>query len=132
MRNLYRLYNCVFSLVKDLEKIKKLNDKGVIIRDILNLYFIDDNYGKKLGIYKEDVDMGVFIICIMSIFLEKNELNMKIDFRYFKGISWEFIINRINEIGKKENLIVDIYKDLKLLYVKLDSELINKLLSVYK
>ncbi|WP_236875922.1 PTS sugar transporter subunit IIA, partial [Clostridioides difficile] len=42
-------------LAKDLEKIKKLNDKGVIIRDILNSYFTDDNHGKKLGIYKEDV-----------------------------------------------------------------------------
>ncbi|MGO0943867.1 hypothetical protein ACTPD5_22410, partial [Clostridioides difficile] len=42
-------------------------------------------HGKKLGIYKEDVDMGVSTICIMSIFLEKNELNMKIDFRYPKG-----------------------------------------------
>ncbi len=46
--------------------------------------------------------MGVSTICIMSIFLEKNELNMKIDFRYPKGISWEFITNRINEIGKKK------------------------------
>lgn len=64
--------------------------------------------------------------------LRKNELNMKIDFRYPKGISWEFITNRINEIGKKENLIVDIYKDLKLLYVEPGSELINKLSSAYK
>ncbi|HBG7256415.1 M20 family metallopeptidase [Clostridioides difficile] len=131
-RNPHRSYNCAFSLAKDLEKIKKLNDKGVIIRDILNSYFTDDNHGKKLGIYKEDLDMGVSTICIMSIFLEKNELNMKIDFRYPKGISWEFITNRINEIGKKENLIVDIYEDLKLLYVKPDSELINKLSSAYK
>ncbi len=34
--------------------------------------------------------------------LRENELNMKIDFRYPKGISWEFITNRINEIGKKK------------------------------
>lgn len=33
---------------------------------------------------------------------------------------------------EKENLIVDIYKDLKLLYVKPDSELINKLSNAYK
>ncbi len=76
--------------------------------------------------------MGVSTICIMSIFLDKNELNMKIDFRYPKGISLEFITNRINEIGKRENLIIDIYKNLKLLYVEPDSELINKLSSAYK
>lgn len=131
-RNPHRSYNCAFNLAKDLDKIKKLNDKGIIIKDILNSYFTDDNHGKKLGLYTEDVDMGISTICIMSLLLEKNELSMKIDFRYPKGISWEFIINKINEIGKKENLIVNIYKDLKLLYVEPDSELINKLSIAYK
>lgn len=131
-RNPHRSYNCAFNLAKDLDKIKKLNDKGIIIKDILNSYFTDDNHGKKLGLYTEDVDMGISTLCIMSLLLEKNELSMKIDFRYPKGISWEFIINKINEIGKKENLIVNIYKDLKLLYVEPDSELINKLSIAYK
>lgn len=131
-RNPHRSYNCAFNLAKDLDKIKNLNDKGIIIKDILNSYFTDDNHGKKLGLYTEDVDMGISTICIMSLLLEKNELSMKIDFRYPKGISWEFIINKINEIGKKENLIVNIYKDLKLLYVEPDSELINKLSIAYK
>ncbi|MGO1041981.1 Sapep family Mn(2+)-dependent dipeptidase [Clostridioides difficile] len=131
-RNPHRSYNCAFNLTKDLDKIKELNDKGIIVKDILNSYFIDDNHGKKLGLYVRDVDMGVSTLCIMNIFLEKDELKMKIDFRYPKGISWKFIINRINEIGKKENLTVDIYKDLKLLYVEPDSELINKLAGAYK
>lgn len=131
-RNPHRSYNCAFNLAKDLDKIKNLNDKGIIIKDILNSYFTDDNHGKKLGLYTEDVDMGISTICIMSLLLEKNELSMKIDFRYPKGISWEFIINKINEIGKKENLIVNIYKELKLLYVEPDSELINKLSIAYK
>ncbi|EQF23293.1 dipeptidase family protein [Clostridioides difficile CD160] len=131
-RNPHRSYNCAFNLAKDLDKIKKLNDKGIIIKDILNSYFTDDNHGKKLGLYTEDVDMGISTLCIMSLLLEKNELSMKIDFRYPKGISWEFIINKINEIGKKENLIANIYKDLKLLYVEPDSELINKLSIAYK
>lgn len=131
-RNPHRSYNCAFNLAKDLEKIRELNDKGIIVKNILNSYFTDDNHGKKLGLYKEDVDMGVSTLCIMNIFLEKYELKMKIDFRYPKGISREFIINRINEIGKKENLIIDIYKDLKLLYIEPDSELINKLSSAYK
>lgn len=131
-RNPHRSYNCAFNLAKDLDKIKELNDKGIIIKDILNSYFTDDNHGKKLGLYTEDVDMGISTLCIMSLLLEKNELSMKIDFRYPKGISWEFIINKINEIGKKENLIVNIYKDLKLLYVEPDSKLINKLSIAYK
>ncbi|MCC0639749.1 MULTISPECIES: Sapep family Mn(2+)-dependent dipeptidase [unclassified Clostridioides] len=131
-RNPHRSYNCAFNLAKDLDKIKGLNDKGIIIKDILNSYFTDDNHGKKLGLYTEDVNMGVSTLCIMSIFLEKDELNMKIDFRYPKGISLEFITNRINEVGKKENLIVDTYKDLKLLYVEPNSELINKLSNAYK
>lgn len=131
-RNPHRSYNCAFNLAKDLNKIKELNDKGIIIKDVLNSYFTDDNHGKKLGLYTEDVDMGISTLCIMSLLLEKNELSMKIDFRYPKGISWEFIINKINEIGKKENLIVNIYKDLKLLYVEPDSKLINKLSSAYK
>lgn len=131
-RNPDRAYNCVFKLCNDLDKIETLNSKGVQFRDLLKTYFTDAIHGEKVGLYENDDEMGLSTLCIMNIKYDNYGFDINFDYRYPKGIEKDYIINRFNEIAELENATINLYKELDLLYVNPNSELIRKLGDAYK
>lgn len=131
-RNPDRAYNSVFNFAKDLENISKLNSKGIELVRILNKYFTDSIYGEKAGLYVKDDEMGISTLCVMNINYDKAGFTIKFDYRYPKGIEKAVILNRFSEIAQLEQAYIEIFKDMKLLYVNPNHELIKELGKSYK
>lgn len=131
-RNPQRGENALFNMGKDLKNISKLNSNGILVRDILDKYFIDSIYGEKVDLQFNDNEMGTTTMCLMSLLLENETLELNFDFRYPKGISKETVLTRFKDIAIKENCEMTITKDLDLLYVNPESELIKSLSIAYE
>lgn len=131
-RNPDRAENCSYLLTKDLNAIEELNSTGIIFKNIINKYFIDDIHGNKLGLYINDEEMGKSTLCIMNMEYKMDGFKINFDYRYPKGIDKEVILNTFNELKQSENVQLRIYKDLKLLYVDPKSKLIEALAISYE
>ncbi len=131
-RNPDRAYNSVFKFAKDLENISSLNSKGICFEHILNKYFTDGIYGEKVGLYVKDEEMGTSTCSIMNINYDEEGFTINFDYRYPKGISKESILNKFNKIADLEKVDISIFKDMNLLYVSPNHELIKELGRSYK
>ncbi|MDZ5033940.1 M20/M25/M40 family metallo-hydrolase, partial [Clostridium perfringens] len=92
----------------------------------------DDFYGEKIGLYREDKEMGKSSICPMTIKWENGKGEVSLDYRYPKNIESSEIKNRFYELSKEYKFDVEIEREKKLLYVSNDSELIIALKEAYK
>lgn len=131
-RNPDRAYNSVFNFAKDLENIDSLNSKGICFSHILNKYFTDAIHGEKVDLYIKDEDMGLSTLCVMNINYDEEGFMINFDYRYPKGISKDVILNKFNDIADLEKVDIDIFKDMNLLYVNPNHELIKELGKSYK
>lgn len=131
-RNPDRAYNTMFTFVKDLENVKDLNSKGIIFKNIINKYFTDSINGRKLGVYACHPKMGETTICLMNTHYDEEGFNIKFDCRYPKGIKKDFVLKSFNKLCEIENMDIKVYKDLKLLYIEEDNELIKRLSTSYE
>ncbi|WP_243128189.1 Sapep family Mn(2+)-dependent dipeptidase [Clostridium niameyense] len=131
-RNPHKGINALFKFGRDLNRIKNLNNKGKSLAKLLDEYFIDSIYGEKVGLQKEDSEMGSTTMCLMDIYYSDTDFEIKFDFRYPKNIKKEFIKRRFEEIATINNLKLSTDKELDFIYVDENSELIKSLKKAYE
>lgn len=124
--------NAAFKFGKDLCEIRELNSKGKALRNILEKYFIDSIYGENIGLNVDDKEMGNTTMCLMNLFFREEDFCIKFDFRYPKGIKKEKVKDTFKRIADENGLVYEITKELDMLYVSPESELISSLKAAYK
>lgn len=131
-RNPQRGKNAMFLFVRDFYDFH-FKEKGIVnMMNFIKDCLLDDFYGEKIGLYREDKEMGKSSICPMTIKWKNGKGEMSLDYRYPKNIEPTEIKNRLYELAKEYNFDVDFEREKKLLYVSNDSELIMALKEAYK
>lgn len=131
-RNPQRGKNAIFSFVKDFGSYPSEGFAFASLQAMLYNEFLDDDYGKKSGLYAEDSAMGTTSVCPMSLTWNAQTREVCIDIRYVKSITEEQIMKRLEEIAHTYGAKLDIIKKKKLLFVKEDSTLIQALQAAYE
>lgn len=88
--------------------------------------------GETLGIYHNDEETGYTTVCFGVINCTPEKLFFTLDTRYPKRAEREEIIANIQNAAEAYGLKAEVEQEGKLLYVPKDSELVQKLMSVYK
>lgn len=116
------------------ENLVNVTDHPVIFRV---LYYIEkhlyrDPYGKKLGIYIEDKEMGLPSVCPSALVYEDGKAMLYLEIRYTKSTTAEEILKKLETSLSPYGGILSVSKTRKLLYVPEDSELIKSLKTAYE
>lgn len=131
-RNPHKGENAIFKFVDDFINVKGLNSEGNYIINILDSYFNHSIYGERMGLFHEDAETGKTTSNLAYVEFLNQKLLIGFDFRYPRGIDKKYILNILSNVGKKTGMGFNVIKDLDLLYVSGDSELINKLSKSYE
>lgn len=131
-RNPHKGENAIFKFVDDFINVEGLNLAGKVIIDILNRYFNNDIYGNKLGLFHEDVETGKTTSNLAYVQFLNKRLLIGFDFRYPVGIDKKYILDRLSCIAGEIGMSFNVLKDLDLLYVPGESQLIDKLSRSYE
>ena len=131
-RNPQRGENAIFLFVRDFHEFDFKKEGIVNMINFIKECLLDDFYGEKIGLYKEDKEMGKTSICPMTVMWKNGKGEISLDYRYNKSIEPLDIKDRINELSKKYNFNWVSEREKNLLYVPEDSELILALKAAYK
>lgn len=131
-RNPHKGDNAIFQFVRDFKEIDGLDSRGRELVDFLYRYFVDSIYGEKLGLYYKDEETGHTTNNLSYVLLTQNDFKVSFDYRYPKGIDYVKIMERLKEIGSENELELVTIKEMPLLYVSPDSELISALKKAYQ
>lgn len=88
--------------------------------------------GETLGIEYDDEETGYTTVCLGTIDCTPERLYFTLDTRYPKRANREYIISTIKEKAAAYGLEAEVEQEGKLLYVPKDSELVQKLMTVYR
>jgi succinyl-diaminopimelate desuccinylase len=97
---------------------------------LYEIYFLNDIYGKKLGIFHEDQEMGPTTNNIGVMRIEAGKYDISLNYRYPHGIQFDEVINILKSTLTSSTIEVDHHK--ALLYNDPNSPLIQTLTSVYQ
>nr|WP_246566544.1 Sapep family Mn(2+)-dependent dipeptidase [Tissierella simiarum] len=131
-RNPNKGENAIFKFVKDFKIIEKLDTRSKKLIKFLDKYFVDSLYGEKLGLFYEDEETGCTTSNLSYLLLEEDNYVISFDYRYPKGVDHDKIVNILKEIGNENKLELVVIKEMPLLYVSPDSQLIIALKTAYK
>lgn len=122
-RNPQRGDNALWHLANDFENFPFAQmGMNQLLCDLHSHY--TDFYGKKLGVYQKDLEMGETSLCAMSITYTEDTFYLNADYRYPKSIKIEEMMGKMGE--------VEVLKNRKPLYVPTDSPLIRSLQQAYE
>lgn len=131
-RNPQRGNNALWKLAKDLKDFP-FSQKGMNhLLNYLDLYFVNDFYGNKLGIYHEDAEMGRTSICPMSITMDHSYFNLNVDYRYPKGVDKDEVFSHIKKLASQHQGEMIPFNEKTLLFVQEDATLIIALKKAYQ
>ncbi len=127
-RNPQRGVSAIDLLFDDLCAIPSFNWSEYPALHFYKDYLHNDFYGKKLGIYHKDNEMGESSICPVALVYEAgtNKSYIKVDIRFNKAVSLEHLKAQLN---RPRTFKITKYK--KMLYVNKDSKLIRTLQKAY-
>lgn len=131
-RNPHKGESAFFKFAKDLVGIQEVISNTHEFIRLIEKYFLDDVHGKKLGLYHEDLEMGITTLGIPYVAYDGNSYEVAIDYRYPKGQTLDFALETLESFGLQHNLHFTKHKTHDLLYVEPDSELIMTLQKAYK
>lgn len=98
----------------------------------LNACLTEDFYGKKIGLYSEDDEMGATSVCPTGIFMDENAIHLYLDIRYPKSTDLLRIQNQLQTRADRYGFSLLVMHQKRLLYVPKDSELIIGLKNAYE
>lgn len=101
-----------------------------LVKLVENL-LIHDNYGKKLGVAYKDEEMGDLTNNFGVLSTENGKYRIQLNLRYPNGVNFDQVVNKISEAVKPYHATVIMDKHQALLYKDPNSELVQKLMSVY-
>ena len=119
--------NAISKAIDDLKN--KYSDP---IIDLLDKYFTNDSFGKKINVDMVDPLMNELTSNLAILNIENDNFEMIIDYRIPKNICKRTIIKNIKEIVKDYNLNVEVIHDMKVHMVNPNSILVKKLLKAYQ
>ncbi len=131
-RNPHKGDNALFKFVKDFKDIEGLDSRSQVLINFLNNYFVDSLYGEKIGLYHEDIETGKTTSNLSYVILDNKGYVISFDYRYPKGINYDTVINKLKDIGVKNDLKLFTIKHMPLHYLSPDNKLINALRAAYK
>lgn len=92
----------------------------------------EETDGKTLGIYVEDEETGETTVNVGILKYDEEEMSVTLDIRYPKNAAAEMVREKVYAAAKKYHLDVLKCREVGMLYVPKDSELVQKLMKVYK
>lgn len=113
----------------------KSNDFGGDFGNMMNFileYLNGEANGEKLGIHYSDEETGETTVNLGILKFNGEEMSFTLDIRYPKNANTENIKAQITEKAEKFGLDVLKLKQVPILYIPKESELISKLLSVFE
>jgi succinyl-diaminopimelate desuccinylase len=119
------------AILRIFEYFKYIGFKHELI-DLIDTYFKNDVYGKKLGIAHLDDEMGPLTVNLGVLTLIDDHYEVILNIRYPHGIEYDDIITQINQTLKNFKVETNVYHHQKLLYEDPNSDLVKILLDVYK
>lgn len=131
-RNPHKGENAIFKFVDDFINVKGLNSEGDFIINILDSYLNHSIYGERMGLSYEDPETGKTTSNLAYAEFLNQKLLIGFDFRYPRGIDKKYVLDRLSSIADKKGMNFKVIKDLDLLYVPGNSELISKLRNCYE
>ncbi|MDL2292142.1 dipeptidase PepV [Acholeplasma sp. OttesenSCG-928-E16] len=119
--------NAIWLMFEFLRKVTTENE----LVEIISKYFSGDTKGIKLGFSHTDKEMGDLTNNLGTLFYQDGKYEMDLNIRYPKGITANIITNKLAKTLEKFDLQVELERDQPLLYVDPNSDLVQKLMSVY-
>lgn len=120
--------------IKLLEAVKA-NDFGGDFQNMLSFLLEEigtETTGKKLGVHFFDEETGETTVNIGVVKYTEEEMSVTLDIRYPKNGIAALVEKHVKEAAEKHGLDVFRCESEKVLYVPKDSELVQKLMKVYK
>lgn len=119
--------NAAFLMVKFLNEIKLSN----AFIDLINMYLLDDPFGRKMGVDYHDEETGHVTINAGLFEFKDNQFMITLNPRYPNNVDSDIFINKLEGVFKAQGHKVDIRSHQKRLYIDPNSTLVKTLLSVY-
>ncbi|MFJ5621657.1 Sapep family Mn(2+)-dependent dipeptidase [Peribacillus loiseleuriae] len=120
-----------FKCSKDLVGIREgIRNAEEFIR-LLETFFLEDVYGKKMGLFHEDQEMGISTMGIPYVVYDGDHFEVAFDYRFPKGQTLDLAIETLQSFSDQNHLDLIIHKTHDLLYVEPDSKLIRTLQQAY-
>lgn len=92
----------------------------------------EETDGKTLGIFVEDEETGKTTVNVGIVRYDEEEMSVTLDIRYPKNCKAEMVREKVQAAVQKHGLEVLSLREVDMLYVPKDSELVQKLMKVYK
>ena len=131
-RNPQRGENVLWELAKYLQGKSLVQPEVEQMVHFLNECLTGDFYGKKSGLYSEDVQMGTTSVCPTGVRVHETGVSLYLDIRYPKSTEEQELQQKLEKLGKQYGFTVNRYAGKRLLYVSEDSELICALKQAYR
>lgn len=124
---------------KDLTEKNKGNDENMKnppgfcrVFEYIERYLYRDPYGKKLGLYSEDREMGRPSVCPSALVYEGRKAQLYLEIRYTKSITADEVLEKLETSLAPYMANLSVLKSRDLLYVPEDSGLVICLKAAYE
>jgi len=119
---------------KNDENLGNMRNNPVLYRvlDYIGKYLYRDPFGKKLGLYSEDREMGLPSVCPSALIYEEGKAALYLEIRYTKSSTAEEMLEKLKTSLSPYDGTIFVTKTKKLLFVPEDSELIKSLKTAYE
>ncbi|CCV64455.1 Acetylornithine deacetylase [Alteracholeplasma palmae J233] len=117
-------------LLFDILKALKIENNLTLLAD---KYLTHDNYGKKLGVNYHDEEMGDLTVNFGVLKYDGKDALIYLNLRYPNNVNYDKdVLPKINNEIKEFNFVATVEHHQQLLYKDPNSEMIQKLMNVYK
>ena len=128
--------NAIDSMIKNLKIAPEFQSADSSLKEFISFYekyYLDDFYGEKVGMAMSDSEVGANSSNVGILFSKGDEIGIKVDFRFIPQYKGETEgRKKLETLAEENDLVLDIYKIRKAIYMPKDSGLIRVLQNVFK
>ena len=128
--------NAIDSMIKNLKIAPEFQSADSSLKEFISFYekyYLDDFYGEKVGMAMSDSEVGANSSNVGILFSKGDEIGIKVDFRFIPQYKGETEgRKKLEKLADENDLVLDIYKIRKAIYMPKDSGLIRVLQNVFK
>jgi len=105
--------------------------------DVYEEFYLEDYYGEKLGMDMSNPDTGrnssnVGVVSFKDLGDGTQEIMLTCDFRFIPGYDMDDGVRKLEKMAKEHDMILDVFKRRKALFMPKDSGLITTLMGVFE
>ena len=128
--------NAIDSMIKNLKIAPEFQSADSSLKEFISFYekyYLDDFYGEKVGMAMSDSEVGANSSNVGILFSKGDEIGIKVYFRFIPQYKGETEgRKKLETLAEENDLVLDIYKIRKAIYMPKDSGLIRVLQNVFK